>query len=479
MPSIRRNKFLAFNLTSVLVLALFFRLPSFFLEIIDPDEWTYWISAREWLSGKALYTEIIDIKPPGIFMLFAALIKATFGVFFIARIWVALLLGIAAWSLGKLTSGLLHNAHYQWPAAILFLSGFSYPFAQALNTEVFFVGFSCLGMYLLLAPDLHLAWKFPGFLLLGFAFIVKYTVLSDISLVFLWLLIPLLLKRQYLSFFLTGALCLILVHAPFALTHLYFYLRGSWDAFVHVVYVMPGKYAGTGNVSARIDLLALFHYRFFWLVILAYHGLYLVYSKQRVTFFLIVYWMLASWAMILLPGKLHDHYWLQLIPAYAIAAAVSFSHFIADALSKRIAVIGFIILFGFSTLRLYQKTLPYNLQIKKDKREFLTYFGSQQTVWYAGMPAIYYASNCSSVPTPYIHGSLLFSEQHIQGFGIAIPQEWQKALDQSDVVVIPVERSQEQLYQQVITLCKKKFNSEISSENDRYLIFSRGDVASE
>ena len=57
-----------FVLVALSVLLRFF---SFFPSVMDHDESTYLVIANEMLHHKTLYTDLIDIKPPGIFLLYA------------------------------------------------------------------------------------------------------------------------------------------------------------------------------------------------------------------------------------------------------------------------------------------------------------------------------------------------------------------------------------------------------------------------
>jgi hypothetical protein len=56
------------------LLAVILRFFSFFPSVIDHDESTYLEMARMILAGKILYVDMIDIKPPGIFLILADLL---------------------------------------------------------------------------------------------------------------------------------------------------------------------------------------------------------------------------------------------------------------------------------------------------------------------------------------------------------------------------------------------------------------------
>ena len=169
----------------ILLFAILLRLGSLFAIIIDHDEWTYWQMASEWLSGETLYKDIVDIKPPGIFGVFAILKWISLNSIVLARFWSTVLLAIAAWCAGKVSHKLLGASTFG--AALLFLLGFSYPYGRALNTELFFVSLSAIGLYLALVKKNTLPLIFGG-LLLGYAFSIKYMAIAEIGFVFLFIL---------------------------------------------------------------------------------------------------------------------------------------------------------------------------------------------------------------------------------------------------------------------------------------------------
>jgi 4-amino-4-deoxy-L-arabinose transferase-like glycosyltransferase len=71
----RLTKFKVYSPWQILLLfcllAVILRFFSFFPSVIDHDESTYLEIARMLLSGKLLYVDMVDIKPPGIFLILA------------------------------------------------------------------------------------------------------------------------------------------------------------------------------------------------------------------------------------------------------------------------------------------------------------------------------------------------------------------------------------------------------------------------
>jgi len=138
--------FLIFLLSWVLVL----RAPTFLVSAIDWDEGLYVLIASQWLSGHPPYTTVFEIKPIGIFAIFAAALGA-FGesIASIRLLTVAIvcltsvvLLLIARRTLHSELAGLL--AAISYPVLSLGLQGLS------SNTELFFILFDVLGLLLLL-----------------------------------------------------------------------------------------------------------------------------------------------------------------------------------------------------------------------------------------------------------------------------------------------------------------------------------------
>ena len=56
--------------------ALLMRTPTFLVSAVDWDESLYVLIASQWLSGHPPYTTVFEIKPIGIFAIFAAALGA-------------------------------------------------------------------------------------------------------------------------------------------------------------------------------------------------------------------------------------------------------------------------------------------------------------------------------------------------------------------------------------------------------------------
>jgi len=136
--------------------AILFRCLSFFVTVIDHDESTYLIIARELLRGQSLYVDVIDTKPPGIFWLFAS-VQYVLGFSILAiRITAAVTVGLTAFILYRsrlLLSPRKDLALFSGLVYVVVIS--SYRFGLAANTELFFNFFVVGGLYYLLQRQKH------------------------------------------------------------------------------------------------------------------------------------------------------------------------------------------------------------------------------------------------------------------------------------------------------------------------------------
>ena len=106
-----RKVFLWLTLFSVLI-----RLPFFFRDYIDRDESTFILMAQSWIDGFLPYTQLWDLKPPLVYMFFAAIIYI-FGKSFIAiRLIGALAVAIIAFFTYKIGSEIKSKVVGYWAA---------------------------------------------------------------------------------------------------------------------------------------------------------------------------------------------------------------------------------------------------------------------------------------------------------------------------------------------------------------------------
>jgi len=411
-----------------ILFSLLLRMFSFPTLLVDNDEWTYWQIASEWMGGERLYVDLKDIKPPGIFLVFVILIKASFGKMWLARLWSAVFLGIAAWSVGEIGKYLFKSNVFL--TGLFFLWSFSYTFGMALNTELFYVCFVAIGSAIYLSAT-NLRSTLFGIFIMGFSLTIKYVTILDIGVFILFLSLK--ERGENQGFVKTGlkiAKTGVLVLLPFALMNILFIKLGNSEAFLEALYTLPGKYISTRNWSKTMDSFVLYHYRFIWISILAIIGLITLEKHNRQQFTLFVLWIIGIWILILMPSRLHDHYWLQLAIPMSLLAGIGIVQWNKHSEYISLFVLASIIISGF-VHHSYSRSANYSIGLVNDNMPNVV----GKEIWAANSPAIYYHLNGKNCLTPYVHGSLTFDQGHLDVYSESQLDIWEKILSNVDVVV--------------------------------------------
>lgn len=161
----------------LLFFALFLRYPSFGYTAIDWDEITYSLIGEGWLQGKLPYRDLWDIKPIGIYIIYA-IIHGLLG-FSIFAIRVSTLIVVVSSAYVIWLVLRKSNRSFAFSAGLAFLILFSY-FLNGLsgNTELFYLCLEIIGVWFLFYGKKQ--YRFVSPLVLGFAFIIKYNTAFDI-----------------------------------------------------------------------------------------------------------------------------------------------------------------------------------------------------------------------------------------------------------------------------------------------------------
>ena len=229
------------------ILSVALRFFSFFPSVLDHDESTYLEIAREMLEGKALYVDLIDIKPPGIFWLYA-FFQVIFGQSIpVMRLMTALFAAATAFMIFQF-SRLMFGSHRAGVAGgmiyVLFVSTWS-GYGISPNTELFFNFFTITGLFVLMKREHWLNDVGAGFIM-GLGFIIKYLVLFDLVAFLLYFILLFFRYRPSWSGFgrlvIRNVLLIAGFGLPFALVNVYFYLTGHFGAFAEIVYFTMARY---------------------------------------------------------------------------------------------------------------------------------------------------------------------------------------------------------------------------------------------
>ena len=135
---------------TLLFASLLFRALSLNYSVIDHDESTYLLIASELNKGALLYTDVVDTKPPGIFMTFSA-IEKVFGKSVLSiRLFGSFIISLSAFFLFLISRQFGVNKSLSFLSGLCYIVAFScYRTGLAVNTEMFFSLFALAGLFVL------------------------------------------------------------------------------------------------------------------------------------------------------------------------------------------------------------------------------------------------------------------------------------------------------------------------------------------
>lgn len=420
---------------AVAVLLRFF---TFFPNVIDHDESTYIVIASEMLQGELLYVDLIDIKPPGIFLLFALQLWLCKSIFFI-RLMAAIAVGVSAYGLYAiklrergdfriaLTGGLLY----------LLMTGIFKNYGVSVNTELYFNLFTIWGLYWFQKGRL-LDYGIGG-LLMGCGFIVKYVVLFDFA---AFMLLGLLILNRDKSM---SGLARLLPRVglgvaglllPFGLTYLYYCYIGHADAFYFITRVAPQQYVKSFNPLNMALLTGDFFLRYAPIGIMAVQAF--RFTRQATERHFAGVWLLLTLVAVVLPGNRFFHYTIQLMPPLAWLAAIYFApeiprpRWISSPRSMATGIAGLALI-----IALHFKNYFLPLDNTREVSQYLNNrMQANEGLYVANSHQVYYFLTQKNCPTPYVHNTLLFDPQHLAVLGIDSTRHWQYIMDQAPAYVL-------------------------------------------
>ncbi len=463
-----------------IVVAILWRLASFFPSVLDHDESTYLIMGRDILQGKALYVDVIDSKPAGIFLIFTFL-QFVFGYsIFLKRLFVAILVGLTAYFLKKASFKLFKNDR------VAIATGFIYIFYTSLwsriglspNTEVLFNFFTASSL-LLFFNKTTLNYWFAG-LLLGLGFIIQYMVLLDFVALSSFMLYQELKRnnweitlKDFIPYFLSGIGFML----PFGLLNLYFYLGDHFEAFRFITYEFPMRYTSDGEFMNFLSLMLDYIARFLPVSFLLF---YVLFSKKTLLKgwqkHFLIYWMIAVLIAVYLPGKGFGHYAVQLmIPSSIIVGLAFHVDFKFDKISAKIyrgkgattllivflIVLQLISIIGKITTDERPRDIAKYLKEHMDDDDFVYMSNSHHIVYYL------LRQEC---PTPYVHSSILSRSDHCYAFNVDPEQEVKRIIDEKPAYIVI-----KQPFEIVKNAIADEYELETTFEDDLMQVYRRKD----
>ena len=401
-------------------------------------------------QGKVYLKDVIDTKPIGIFLLIA-LFQSIVGkgiVFFrlITAIWIAL----TAWML-YLThrQHLKKNSIAEYSSAPV-ASGIIYVFLTSIfshyglspNTELFFNLFSITALFLMFRYQ-HVAWFFIAGLLLGLGFMIKYVVLFDaipFGFFYIWLMEK--AKKPWMHWFVRCALMAIGFFIPLLIVWMYYRQIGLEDTFLFFSFELNSRYFTESlwqdNVIYGLESFLRFFPVTFWFLYCCWNWRTTGPNLPVLGFF----WIISVMIIILIPGRHYFHYFIQCFLPLSLLAGSFFDerHSPGRALAwMRKPSVGYSILGLFMIINLFyqKKSFIDRPDYPRQVASFLKPKLQPGDIIYTGQyhPIIYLLTGTTS-PTPYVHNSLLWTQDNSFAIDVSPTEEWSKIMAQHPRFVV-------------------------------------------
>ena len=425
---------------TLLLASILFRILSLNYSVIDHDESTYLLVASELNKGAKLYTDVIDTKPPGIFIAFAMVEKVMGKSVLSIRLFGSLIISLSAFFL------FLISRQFGISKPLAFLSGLCYIIifscyrtGLAVNTEMFFSLFALAGLFILLKAEnknIPSLWLFGG-LLIGVGFIFKYVVLASFGAFALLFLVERSVFKNILRKTLKFTLGLIGVLLPFIIIHLYFKVNGRFDDFYEIIYNVTSRYSSEFSIANSLKFFLNFHLLYLPFVLLFYFGIFNKSINSDIRK-IAALWFSLAWVMVILPGKPFKHYYLQLLPPMSLIVPLAFARLLslksvsAD-MKNKVAYLSIALAFVIGMInQSYFWTQPDRVK-EISARLASTVSGGDFIVTDKQLQLTHYLLGLTP-PSKYVHPTLIFD--HSRAFAIDTEQEMNKMLDKNPKFII-------------------------------------------
>lgn len=354
-----------FSLALILGLSILLRL-AFLHEPFERDEGQYAAIAQEILRGGIPYRDAIEIKPPGVFYIYALAIRlfgaSTEGIRIFTAIYATMTV-ISVYSFARRISGTAAGLF----AAITYGVYSTFPLVQgsSSNSEVFLVLPMTLGaLYCVMALESgRRKYLFYCGLCAALAMLIKPVALPMVALEFIFIVVIRYDKKRIKDFLKDCAAFVFPMLVCASLTCAYFALRGGFEDFYYWNVLFPVRYKSSGVSGPQLfwvlryltptlvfpATLALFSLPWFWFNKRSWVG----------SFTLIL--IPAAWCVVALPGKFFPHYFINIVPFLCIPAGIALAHL---ASVRKPAAFIFLtvatLIFGFSIKENYQFYTEYS-----------------------------------------------------------------------------------------------------------------------
>lgn len=299
------------------------------------DEGGFAYFGRLIADGGILYRDGFDHKPPGVWLIYAALSHIVSftpaGLHWMIHIYnylVLICLSVISWRLFNLRVSL-------WTALIYSIVSSSYDFggsgATAEMIMLLPIVLSVLFCILGLEKEKDIYILFSGFLI-GIAFWIKQPAMAVMIFLICWMCIELIHSKGikaavwYVSLFTSG---FIIISAALLVS---FRMNGTWNEFIYWSFTHSISYASAGSINTALFRFAMqlrsmvLGMPFLWILIISFY-LYKRKEKTRINYFLI-FFLASSFLAAMHSAAMYRHYFALVCPALAINGGVAISTFI-------------------------------------------------------------------------------------------------------------------------------------------------------
>lgn len=468
-----------FLLLFFMSIAVAMRLFSFWTSVLDHDESTYMIIGRDILNGKALYSDVTDTKPVGIFLFYAGLEFLFGSSIFMKRLVFSLVVGATAFLIFRISKRMFSQNRVALASGLIYIfytSVWNYH-GRSPNTELLFNLCTAGALLLFLKPNFRN--YFIGGLILGLGIIVKYLVLFDFVafMLFFFLLGTFRTKKIF-----DGARLMQHIFAglafsiPFLLVNLYFWLGDHFSDFFYVTYQLPGNYGSNPSLPRYLVMLLDFTAKF---LPVSYIVFYVIFSKNKPLLsedkWFFALWIAAVLLAIYIPGKEFSHYTIQLMLPFSLLGGIFFHpEFIKDRFTVKLysRKTGCALL---AVILITAQVVSFQSDIAEpDYPEEVAGYISENMekgdkVYVSNYEQIIYYLLGIESPTKYVHSNLLFTETH-KAFNISASREIRRIVHTWPRYVVVYRKNA-----LVEGLIQKKYHLVKTYRNNEIKIYRRSD----
>ncbi len=415
--------------------ALLLRVLSFFNSVFDHDESTYIVIADNLLKGHTYLRESIDVKPVGIFLIYAAWMKLLGGSIVGLRILATCFIALTATCLHWAKKAERHSNRVGIAAGLSYVimcSMFLF-YGLSPNTELFYVAFTSVALVLILQyPLAYLPYGIMG-LFLGMGFVVKYTVAFDALALGLFVGYWHWQNRQnYLHLLGRWTLLFGGFMVPLLLVYFWYEQRGMGAQLLEHTFGLSKAYAAYSNNSISGRLIFFLDYFLRFLPLNIAFVLIVLRGPKLHSRVLGVIWALGVLVAIGLQGNAFGHYMIQLMLPVCYLGSEFFSpdfekpQWIQRVFKPKVAwsALGLLVV---TSLVLQKRDCFDKPDFPKQVAQYLgERLQAQDRIFLGNFHHIAYHLLGQTSPTPYVHRSLLWEKRHQAVLKIDLPKELQK-----------------------------------------------------